>query len=114
MASVSVWSSVLGLDLWFAVGAEGDRNVVGVDFVVVAWAEEGQVVQAGWSALGPVVDVVCVGPGGWFFAAGEDAAVVSDDERGADVFGDDPSLAADVQGFAGGGEDDALHGGVAG
>ena len=84
MASFSVWSSVLCVDLWFAVGAEGDGGVVGVDFVVVAWAEEGQVVQAGWSALGPVVDVVCVGPGGGFRAAGEDAAVVSDDERGAD------------------------------
>ena len=104
---------MLCVDLWFAVGVEGDGDVVGVDFVVVSWAEEGEVVQAGWSALGPVVDVVCVGPGGWFFAAGEDAAVVSDDERGADVFGDHPSLAA-VQGFAGGGEDDALHGGVAG
>ena len=49
---------MLCVDLWFAVGVEGDGDVVGVDFVVVSWAEEGEVVQAGWSALGPVVDVV--------------------------------------------------------
>ena len=70
-------SSVEGDGGW-AVGCGGDGVVVLVDVVVVAVAEQGGVVEAGCSALCPVDDVVGVGPGGGFRAAGVDAAAVAD------------------------------------
>jgi hypothetical protein len=52
------------------------------DVVVVVAAEHG-VVQGGGSAVGPVVDVVDLGPLGWGVAAGEGAAAVAGDQRAA-------------------------------
>jgi hypothetical protein len=66
------------------VGAElHGPVVVVVDLSVVVAAEEGEVVEVGGAAVGPVFEVVGVAPAGWAVAAGEGAAVVAGDEGAA-------------------------------
>lgn len=93
---VLVFVLVFEFDVGDIVLIEGDGDVVGVDVVVMPGAQQHEVVQAGWSAVAPVLDVMSFGPAGGFAAVGEDAAVVSDDECGADVFGDDSGSSPDV------------------
>src|SRR5665647_830402 len=80
----------------------------------VVAAEQGEVEQAGRSAVGPVPDVVGVGPLGRPSAAGVGAAFVSGPEGGEQCWGDQSFGAADVQGLALGAEDHGDDGGVAG
>ena len=61
-----------------------------------------------------MLDVMGVGPGWGFIAVRVDAATIAQDERGPDLFGDDPGFAPDIQRFTGRGHQDALHVGVAG
>jgi hypothetical protein len=68
-----------------------------VDEVVVKRAEEHEVVEVGWSAVGPGVDVVGVAsPGGNVAVTGATPAV-ADGEGAALVGGDKASAAADIE-----------------
>ena len=71
--------------------------VVAVRVDVVVPAQEHEVVEAGWSAVFPVPDVVAVAPVGWPVAAGVGAAAVARFERAADRGGDRAGRAADVE-----------------
>ena len=64
---------------------------------MVAAAEQGEVVEVGGSAAGPVVEVVGVAPWVGAVAAGEDAARVAVDEGAALRGGDDTGAAAEVE-----------------
>ena len=57
--------------------------------------------------------MVGVAVGGWFVAAGEDAALVALVEGGADGGGDESLGSADVEGYAVAAEDDGQDVGVA-
>ena len=59
---------------------DGDGPGGVVDEVVVVAAEQDEVVQAGGAAVGPVLDVVGVGPAGGSGAAWECAVSVADDQ----------------------------------
>jgi hypothetical protein len=63
------------------VDGEGPAGAVG-DAVVVS-AEQGEVVEVGWAAVLPVVDVVGVAPLWWCVAAWEGAAAVACGEGAA-------------------------------
>src|SRR4051812_44659922 len=93
---------------------DGDGPVGVVDDVVVVLAEQHQVVKGGRAAVGPVLDVVGVGPPWWAPAAGERAPAVSGDQRPAQPGWDDPGGAADVQRLGRRPEHDGDDGGVAG
>src|SRR3954467_3782071 len=58
-----------------------DGPVGVVDDVVVVLAEQHQVVQGGRAAVGPVPDVMGVGPPRWAPAAGERAPPIPSDQR---------------------------------
>ena len=95
----------LGRTLLFRAGA----------FVVVevaVAAAEFAVIDAGLAAVDPVLVVVGGAFFGWGAAAG--AAFVAGDEGAPDGVGDDALAAADVEGFAGAVDDDAVHVGAAG
>ena len=77
-------------------------------------AEGDAVVAVGGAALAPEHDVVDVGPAGWPFAAGEGAATVAEQDRGAGGAGVGAAGAADVDGDARAVEEDGQDGGVAG
>ena len=105
---------VFEFDVGDAVLVEGDGDVLGVDVVVVPGTQQHEVVQAGWSALAPVLDVVSFGPAGRFPTVGKNAPAIADYQRGSDLFGDDSGSSPDVEWFACWGGDDALNGRVAG
>jgi hypothetical protein len=80
------------------LGREGPVALVDVD--VVAFAEEGEVGEGGFAAVGPVGDVVGFAHGWWGVA--DQAALISDVEGVADGGGDEAVFGAYVQGFGGG------------
>src|ERR687889_2653412 len=84
-----------------------DRDVPGgvVDDVVVVIAEEHQVVQGGRSAVGPVLDVMGVGPPRRSPAAGEGASSVAGDQGPAQPGWDGPGGSANVEWFGVGPQD---------
>jgi len=85
-----------------------------VDESVVVAAEEGEVVQAGGAAVGPVVEVVGVAHEWWAGACGEGAVLVAGDQGAPEGGGDQAVQAADVEDLAATSEDDRDHLGVAG
>src|ERR687889_2148080 len=97
-----------------------DGDVPGgvVDDVVVVIAEQHQIVQGGRSAVGPVPDVMGVGPPRWSSAAGERAASVAGDQGPAQPDWDGAGGSADVQRLGvraqPGGDDGGLAGQPAG
>jgi hypothetical protein len=79
---VGVGSSVVRCRVWVGeelgvVVVEADLPGCVVEGAVVVAAQEHEVVEAGGSAGGPVVDVVGVAHQGWAVAAGEGAVVVA-------------------------------------
>ena len=84
-----------------------------MDGDVVAAAEQGEVVQVGGSAAGPVVEVVGVAPVVGPVTAGEDASAVAVDEGAALGGGDDAGAASEVEDFGAAVHDHASDGGVA-
>ena len=97
-----------------SVGSESHGPVGGVDEPVVVAAEGDAVVAVGVAAVAPEHDVVDVGPAGWSFAAGEGAATVPEEDRGAGGAGERAAGAADVDGDARAVEEGGDDGGVAG
>jgi hypothetical protein len=77
-------------------------------------AEQYCVVQAGGAAVGPVLDVVPLGPAGWPRTAGECAPAISKDERSAQRAGEQALASAEVEWVAVGVEQDVAHLCVAG
>ena len=73
-----------------AVGFEFDGPLFGVDDRVVFGAEQDQIVEPGWSAAAPVVNVVGLGPGDWSVAAGEAAATIAARYSAKQVVGNGP------------------------
>jgi hypothetical protein len=67
---------------------------------VVATAEQGEVVEAGGSAVCPVLDVVGVAGDRWAGAAGERAVAVPQHQCVPDTAGDEAVGAADVENLA--------------
>ena len=80
---------------------------------MVAATEQGEVVEVGGSAAGPVVQVVGVGPRGGPVAAGEDAAAVAVCQGAALGGGDDAAAPAEVEDLGAAAHEDAADGGVA-
>jgi hypothetical protein len=93
---------------------DGGGEVLGVDEGVVVAAGEGEVEQAGGSAVGPVLDVVGVAPVGGSSAVWVGAAFVAGPEGGEQGWGDQAFGASDVEGLAVAAKDDGHDGGVAG
>jgi hypothetical protein len=85
-----------------------------VDGAVVVAAEQGEVVEGGVAAVGPVGEVVGVAHQGWAGAAGEGAVLVAGHEGGPQGGGDQAVGAAEVEDLAGGAVDGGDDLGVAG
>src|SRR4051795_5543066 len=81
---------------------------------VVAFAEQPGVGEAGVAALGPVDEVVDLGPPVRCVAAGEDAGLVAGDDGSAQGRGDQAVGAAQIERFAVRAENEAGEVGVAG
>jgi len=77
-------------------------------------AEQDEVVEARLAAVGPVLDVMCVGPLGRAVAAGEAAAAVAQDQGAADGGRDGAYRATDIERLAAAADGDAGDGGIAG
>ena len=87
--------------------------VFDVVLAVVMPAQELQVVEVGWAAVGPVADVVGLAVAGWALAAGVLAVAVAGDERFPLGRGGDVGGAADVEDFGPAGHDHPAEGAVA-
>ena len=85
----------------------------GVDVVVVSAADEGEVVEVGGAALGPVPQVVGVAPGCGGGAAGDDAGAVAGDQCAALGRGDGADGVAEVEDLAVAADQGGLDDGVA-
>src|SRR3954454_3798074 len=105
------WRFELGLSI-SGIQTYFPRRVVD-DSVVVA-AQQGEVVQAGGAAVGPVSEVVGVAHQRWSGAAGEGAVPVADDQGGPERGGDQAVEASDVEDLALGAEDGGDDLGVTG
>lgn len=79
-----------------AGGGAGEGPAV-VEHVVVASADEGEVVEVGGSAAEVGHEVVGIGPFGWPVTAGDDAASVAVAERSALRGGGEAGAAAEVE-----------------
>jgi len=75
-------------------------------------AQEDAVLDACLAAAGPVNDVVDVAPSRWSVTAGEAAVPVASGDSAPPRLREQPVLSPDVEGLAGGSEDDAAYGGV--
>jgi len=85
---------------------------VGLDQSMVGGADEGGVVDTGWSAECPRHDVVGFAVPRFTVAAGEDAPAVPDGDGLPEVAGEQPGRAADVEDLGVGSEDDGEDVGV--
>jgi hypothetical protein len=94
-----------------AIAGDGPAGFVGVPVVVAA--EQDHVVDVGVAAVGPVPDVVGVAPLGWAVSAAGDVATVAGVEGPPLGGGGEAVGAAQVQGFAGGVEQQPGEVGVA-
>jgi hypothetical protein len=102
-------------ELGFAVvGVEADLPGGVVDDAVVFAAEQDEVVEGGFAAVGPVDDVVGVAHDWWSGAAGEGAVMVAGHEGSPQGWGDESGGASDVEDLAIGAEADGDEVGVAG
>lgn len=81
---------------------------------VVAAAEKFEVPEGGWSAVGPMPDVMDVTPAGRPVAAGMSAVPVTGDDCPSHGWGNDPAGPSDVDWFGVGTEDDAADACVTG
>jgi hypothetical protein len=75
-----------------------------VDGGVVGAAEQDQAGESGRSAIGPVHQVVGVGPARWPVAGRETATAIPQHQGAADGGWHNPGGAADVEGFTGAAE----------
>lgn len=97
-------------ELWsLVVGVEADLPGGVVDHPVVSSAEQGEVVEAGVAAVGPVVEVVGVAHQWGAGAAGGGAVGVAEDEGAPEGGGDQALGAADVEDLAVGAEDGGMR-----
>ena len=88
-----------GSEPWSSVD-HGHGPAVVVDEVVVSVAEQGEVVELGGAAVGPVLHVVGVAAAWSSGAAGEAAAAVAEVQGAAHGFGDGVGEPADVERLA--------------
>src|SRR5437899_2640764 len=100
-------------DLEGAVGEELGVPAGLVELLVVPSAQQDEVVEAGWPAVGDPLDVVAVAPGGWRVAAVEAALAVADHQGGPHGGGEDAGGGADVEDARAAVGEDAVHGAVA-
>ena len=80
--------------------AEFDRNLVGVDLVMMLGTQQYQVVQTRWPALTPMLDVMSLRPPCRSVAERKDTSAVADHERGAYLFRNYPGATPNVERFA--------------
>ena len=83
-------------EFWVAVVGDGDLPFVVVQESVVEAADEDAVVEAGFAAIDPMLEMMSVTPFGWPVAAGEGASFVSHDERSSQGARDEAAFAAEV------------------
>ena len=96
--------------MFWSVGA----GRVGLDEAMVAGADEGGVVQTGRAAGPPGDEVVGVAVSGWAWAAGEDAAAISERDGLAEIAGEQPGGVAEVEELGLAAQDGGQDVGVAG
>ena len=88
----------LEVKLGGAVSLDGPG--AGMDEAVVMATQQDHVVQRGFAAVDPVLDVVGVAHQGWSGAVREPAVLVASDQRLPDRCGDQALCAADVEDLA--------------
>ncbi len=101
-------------DFGDAVRCEGEVPFALMDEVVVEAAQQAAVVDVGRATLAPRDPVMCLGPGGWPFAAGEDTALVPGGECEALVAVEQSPAGAEVEDLRLTRQDDGEEAGVAG